>query len=128
MGFTKEDRSTNVRRIGYVASEIVKHGGIAISANIAPFSNDREYNRNIINGSGGCYFEVYVKTSLQVCEKRDVKGLYKLARRGEIKQFTGISDPFEKPKEAEIEIVGDGDIMEKVDIVINKLRETGYLQ
>lgn len=97
LGFSKEDRSINVRRIGYVASEIVKHGGIVICANIAPYDADRLANRKLIEGIGGEYIEIYVDTPLSVCEKRDVKGLYKLAREGKIDKFTGISDPFEEP-------------------------------
>lgn len=101
LGFSKEDRSTNVRRIGYVASEIAKHGGIVICANIAPYESDRVVNRKLIESSGAKYVEVYVNTPLEVCEDRDVKGLYKLAREGVIKQFTGISDPFEEPTQAD---------------------------
>jgi sulfate adenylyltransferase len=99
LGFSKEDRSMNVRRIGYVASEIVKHGGIVIVANIAPYDEDRLYNRNLIS-SYGKYIEFYVDTPLEVCEERDVKGLYKSARQGTLKNFTGISDPFEMPSNA----------------------------
>jgi len=101
LGFSKEDRSTNVRRIGYVASEIVKHHGIVMAANIAPYEEDRAYNREIIS-AGGNYVEIFVDTTLDKCEERDVKGLYKLAREGKIAQFTGISDPFERPENAEI--------------------------
>ena len=97
LGFSKTDRSINVRRIGYVASEIVKHGGIAICANIAPYNEDRLANRKLIESIGGKYIEIWVNTPLEICEKRDVKGLYKLAREGKIKEFTGISDPFEEP-------------------------------
>jgi len=96
LGFSKEDRSTNVRRIGYVASEIVRHGGIVLISNIAPYQEDRDYNRALISNYGK-YHEIFVDTPLETCEERDVKGLYKLARSGAIKQFTGISDPFEIP-------------------------------
>lgn len=99
LGFSKEDRSMNVRRIGYVASEIVRHGGIVIVANIAPFEEDRAWNRKQIEQYGE-YLEVFVDTPLETCEKRDVKGLYAAARAGKIQQFTGISDPFEEPKTA----------------------------
>jgi sulfate adenylyltransferase len=97
LGFSKEDRSTNVRRIGYVASEIVRHGGIVLVANIAPYQEDREYNKRLIS-SYGKYIEIFVDTPLEICEQRDVKGLYKQARAGNIKGFTGISDPFEIPE------------------------------
>ncbi len=107
LSFTKKDRSINVQRIGYVASEIVRHGGIVICANIAPYISDRKINRALIENFGGKYIEIYVNTPIEVCEKRDVKGLYKLARSGKIKQFTGINDPFELPKNHEIEIVDE---------------------
>jgi sulfate adenylyltransferase len=99
LGFSKEYRSMNVRRIGYVASEIVKHGGIVIVANIAPYEEDRLYNRNLISEYGK-YIEFYVDTPIEICEERDIKGLYKLARQGILKNFTGISDPFEIPTNA----------------------------
>ena len=105
LGFSRKDRSTNVRRIGYVASEIVKHSGIVICANIAPYDNDRVYNRNLIEQYGR-YIEILVDTPLKVCERRDIKGLYKLARLGKIKEFTGISDPFEKSSNCDLEISG----------------------
>ncbi len=91
LGFSKADRSTNVRRIGYVASEIVKHGGLVICANIAPYDDDRLFNRQLISQHGR-YIEVFVNTSLTTCEQRDVKGLYKLAREGKMKGMTGIDD------------------------------------
>ncbi len=97
LGFSKADRSINVRRVGYVASEVVRHGGIVLCANIAPYARDRAWNRHSMTALGGTYLEVYVDTPLEVCEERDVKGLYAKARAGEIKQFTGISDPFEAP-------------------------------
>ena len=91
----------NVRRIGYVASEIVRHGGIVLVANIAPFEADRAANRALVE-QYGTYLEVFVDTTLETCEARDVKGLYKAARAGTIKQFTGISDPFETPTTAHV--------------------------
>lgn len=106
LGFSKEDRSTNVRRIGYVSSEIVKHGGIVICANIAPYEEDRLFNRKQISQHGQ-YIEVFMKTSLECCERRDVKGLYKLAKEGKLKNFTGISDPFEEPLSSDIILDGD---------------------
>lgn len=97
LGFTKEDRSRNVRRIGWVAAEITKHGGIVICANIAPYENDRKHNRKIIENNGGVYYEIFVDTDLDICIQRDSKGLYKKALSGEIKNFTGINDTFEIP-------------------------------
>lgn len=96
LGFSKSDRSMNVRRIGYVASEIVRHGGIVIVANIAPYQEDRDFNKNLIN-QYGTYLEFFVDTPIEICEQRDVKGLYKAARAGTIATFTGVSDPFEIP-------------------------------
>jgi len=101
LGFSKADRSTNVRRIGYVASEIVKHGGIVLVANIAPYEEDRLYNRAMIS-SHGTYMEVFVDTPIDTCEQRDVKGLYKAARAGTLANFTGVSDPFEVPQTADL--------------------------
>ena len=115
LGFSRADRSTNVRRIGYVASEIVKHGGICVVANIAPYEEDREFNRRLISGCGN-YLEVFVDTTLEVCESRDVKGLYKAARAGTVTNFTGISDPFENPLKSEIQ-TGTGSIDESLDLV-----------
>lgn len=101
LGFSRADRSANVRRIGYVASEIVKHGGIVICANIAPYEDDRQYNRTLIS-SMGQYIQVFMNIPLRICETRDVKGLYAKARNQEIKEFTGISDPFETPTSNEL--------------------------
>jgi len=127
LGFSKEHRSINVQRIGYVASEITKNGGIAICAPIAPYISDRRYNRDLITKYGG-YIEIHVSTSLDVCENRDAKGLYKLARKGVIKEFTGISDPYEVPKSPDLVIDSSGDAPEQlVDQILIKIRELGYL-
>ncbi len=121
LGFSDKDRSINVRRIGYVASLIVKQGGICIIANIAPFENDRLANRELISKHGK-YFEVFVDTSLDVCERRDVKGLYKAARENKIKQFTGINSPFERPQFSEIKINGEGRVDAIIEEILEKLR------
>ena len=86
LGFSKKHRSLNVQRIGFVASEITKNGGIAICAPIAPYEYDREINRKLISKVGS-FIEIFVNTSLEKCEERDSKGLYKLARDGKIKEF-----------------------------------------
>ena len=127
LGFSKEHRSINVRRIGYVASEITKNGGIAICAPIAPYRKDRKYNRGLISNLGG-YIEIHVSTSLKKCEERDVKGLYKLAREGSIKEFTGISDPYEAPNNPEM-IIDSSDTApeELVDNIYKKIEELGYI-
>ncbi|MFQ5730005.1 MAG: bifunctional sulfate adenylyltransferase/adenylylsulfate kinase [Waddliaceae bacterium] len=122
LGFSKKDRSANVQRIGYAASLIVRSGGIALCANIAPYQEDREKNRHFISQYGK-YLECYVKTPLSTCERRDVKGLYKKARAGLIKEFTGISDPFEEPVNPEITVVGEGDMTETIDGIIKTLKE-----
>ena len=103
LGFSKEHRDINIRRIGYVASEITKNGGIAICAPIAPYTETRKAVREMIEGLGA-FVEIHVATSLEECERRDRKGLYKLAREGKIKEFTGISDPYEEPKMPELRI------------------------
>ncbi len=127
LGFSREDRSANVQRIGYVASEITKHGGIAVCAPIAPYEADRRANRDAIEAGGG-YVEVFVSTPLEVCEARDVKGLYAKARAGIIKEFTGISDPYEEPTDAEIDIpTQEMDVDEAVDKIVADLTEMGYL-
>ncbi|MFN3526431.1 MAG: bifunctional sulfate adenylyltransferase/adenylylsulfate kinase [Paracoccus sp. (in: a-proteobacteria)] len=103
LGFSKEHRDINIKRIGYVASEITKNGGIAICAPIAPYTATRRAVREMVE-AGGAFVEVHVATPLEECEKRDRKGLYKLAREGKIKEFTGISDPYEEPTKPELSI------------------------
>jgi sulfate adenylyltransferase len=127
LGFSQEHRKLNVRRIGFVASEITKNGGIALCAPIAPYKSDRRFNRELIYPLGG-YIEVYVDTSLEICEERDVKGLYALAREGKLKQFTGIDDPYEIPENPEIEITSAGVVPEiLVDEILARIKEMGYL-
>jgi sulfate adenylyltransferase len=103
LGFSKEHRDINIRRIGYVASEITKNGGIAICAPIAPYDATRKAVREMVEASGG-FILVHVATPLEVCEGRDRKGLYAKARAGMVKEFTGISDPYEEPTDAEVVI------------------------
>ena len=127
LGFSKEHRSMNVKRIGYVASEITKNGGIAVCAPIAPYESDRNYNRKLISKLGG-YIEVHVATSLEKCEERDVKGLYKLARKGKLKEFTGISDPYEDPINPELKIDSSGIEPEKlVEKIYNYIEKRGLI-
>jgi sulfate adenylyltransferase len=103
LGFSKEDRDANILRIGFVASEIVRHGGVAICAAISPYRATRDAVRAMVGGEHFC--EVYVDTPLEVCEARDTKGMYAKARRGEVKGFTGIDDPYEAPRAPEITLV-----------------------
>ena len=127
LGFSKDHRSINIRRIGFVASEITKNGGIAICAPIAPYEIDRAFNRNLISELGG-FIEIYVNTPLEKCEQRDAKGLYALAREGKIKEFTGISDPYEEPKKAEIVVDSSSENPKKlVDQIFSKIVDMGYI-
>ena len=103
LGFSKEHRDLNIRRIGYVASEITKNGGIAICAPIAPYATTRRAVREDIEAFGA-FVECHVATSIEECERRDRKGLYKLAREGKIKEFTGISDPYDVPENPELRV------------------------
>ena len=128
MGFSKEHRSLNIQRIGFVASEITKNGGIAICAPIAPYESDRRSNRELIAPLGGS-IEIHVNTSIENCEERDVKGLYELARKGVIKEFTGISDPYEVPENAEIVVNSSGTPPEElVDQIYMRIKEMGYIK
>ena len=101
LGFSREHRDLNVLRIAYVASEVTKHGGIAICAQIAPYAGTREKARDMVTRYGS-FVEVYVATPIEICEARDPKGLYAKARAGLMKAFTGIDDPYEQPVHAEI--------------------------
>ncbi len=125
--FSKEDRDTNVMRIGYVASEITKAGGVAICAPIAPYEAARAVNRATISAEGG-YVLVHISTPLDVCESRDRKGLYAKARAGIIPEFTGISDPYEVPADAEIVIdTTDIGVDDAAQTVYDYLVEHGYI-
>jgi len=104
LGFSKQHRDLNILRIGYVAAEIAKHGGIAICAPIAPYDQVRQQNKRTIEENGGGHILVHVATPLETCEARDRKGLYAKARAGIIKGFTGIDDPYEEPDDADITI------------------------
>ncbi|NKI36423.1 bifunctional sulfate adenylyltransferase/adenylylsulfate kinase [Wenzhouxiangella sp. XN79A] len=127
LGFSKEHRNLNIQRIGFVASEITKNGGIAICAPIAPYTATRREVRDLIEPHGG-FIEIHVSTPLEVCEQRDRKGLYKKARAGEIKEFTGISDPYEEPEHPELTI--DTSLVQPdhaVQQILLKLENFGYL-
>ena len=127
LGFSKEHRDINIRRIGYVASEVTKHGGIAICAPIAPYDSIRREVRQMIEPYGG-FILVHVATSLEECERRDRKGLYAKARAGILQQFTGISDPYEDPADASVVIRTEGSTPERdAEQIIEYLRKEGYL-
>jgi sulfate adenylyltransferase len=127
LGFSKEHRDINIRRIGYVASEITKNGGIAICAPIAPYDATRKHVRQMIEPYGG-FLLVHIATSVEVCEQRDRKGLYAKARAGILKEFTGISDPYEVPADAEVTInTGDLSAEEAAQEIILHLEREGFI-
>jgi sulfate adenylyltransferase len=100
LGFSREDRDTNVRRIGFVASEVVRHGGLVVAAVVSPYRQTRDDVRRMVGADR--FVEVFVDTPLEVCEQRDVKGLYARARSGEVASFTGVDDPYEPPLAPEL--------------------------
>ncbi len=127
LGFSKEDRDTNIRRIGYVASEIVRHGGVVVCAAVSPYRATRDEVRDVIGGDQ--FVEVFVDTPLTVCEQRDTKELYSKARRGEIKGFTGIDDPYEPPEHPEIVLdTVRRSALENARSVIEHLMRAGFLR
>ncbi|HVG47696.1 MAG TPA: bifunctional sulfate adenylyltransferase/adenylylsulfate kinase [Rubellimicrobium sp.] len=128
LGFSKEHRDINIKRIGYVASEITKNGGIAICAPIAPYAATRREVREMIEAFGA-FIEVHVATTIEECERRDRKGLYKLAREGKIKEFTGISDPYDVPEAPELRVDTEGlDVDTCAHQVILKLEAMGLIK
>lgn len=125
LGFSREDRDTNIKRIGFVAHLLTRNDVIAIASAISPYRETRDYNRRLI----GNFVEVYVKCSLEECEKRDVKGLFKKARSGEITGFTGVDDPYEEPLHPEVICDTEKESPEEcAERVIQKLVELGYLK
>ena len=126
--FSKEDRETNIRRIGWVAAEISRHGGVAVVSPIAPFDETRQQVRAMVADAGGAFFLVHVATPLEECERRDRKGLYAKARAGEIPEFTGISSPYEEPEDADVRVDTTGRTVEDaLGDVLAGLREAGYV-
>lgn len=124
LGFSKEDRDENIRRIGFVANLLTRHGVIVLVSAISPYREIRDEVRQRI----GNFLEVFVNAPLEVCEARDVKGLYQRARKGEIKAFTGIDDPYEPPLDPEVECRTDLETLEEsVAKVWDKLAELGYV-
>jgi sulfate adenylyltransferase len=126
LGYSKEHRDINVRRIGFVASEITKNGGACVCAPIAPYDAVRKEVRAMIAPLGG-FFLVHIATPLSVCESRDPKGLYARARAGVLQHFTGVSDPYETPEDAEITIDTSAKTPdEAAETVIQRLKSLGY--
>ena len=127
LGYSREHRDLNILRIGYVASEITKHGGIAICAAIAPYAAMRRHVRSMV-GQHGNFIEVYVATPLEVCEQRDPKGLYSKARAGLIKAFTGVSDPYEVPTDPEVVIdTSKLSVEESAEAILRHATQAGHL-
>jgi len=127
LGFSKEDRDTNIRRIGFVASEIVRHGGVAVCAAVSPYRARREEVRNMVGSDR--FVEVFVDTPLNVCEQRDTKGMYAKARRGEIRGFTGIDDPYEPPLNPEITLDTIGYTAEQNGrLILGYLERLGFVR
>ncbi len=125
LGFSKEDREENIRRISEVAKLFVDAGLIVLTAFISPYRKDRNLARSLVED--GEFIEIYVKCPLEVCEKRDVKGLYEKARMGIIKQFTGIDDPYEEPENPEIIIETNKNSLEECsNMVVKYLENKGY--
>ena len=127
LGFSKEDRDTNIERIGWVASRLTRQGGVVIAAAISPYEETRRKARAMVE-QWGAFVEVYVKASVDACERRDVKGLYAKARAGELKGFTGVDDPYEEPASPELVLDTEQyDAEECARQVIAKLEELGLL-
>ena len=125
LGFSKEDRDANVRRVGYVAAEIVRHGGLVVAALVSPYRETRAEVREMV-GEG--YVEVFVDTPLDVVEARDVKGWYAKARTGEVKEFTGVSDPYEPPLDPELTLLTTETTPESnAQLVVQYLESRGIL-
>jgi adenylylsulfate kinase len=125
LGFSREDRDTNIKRIGFVCKLLSRNGAVAIGAAISPYRATRDYNRREI----GDFVEVYCRCPLEVCIERDVKGLYKKALAGEIPNYTGISDPYEEPLNPEVVLETDKETKEEsISKVIRKLEELRYIQ
>ena len=126
LGFSKEDRDTNIRRIGFVAAEIVRHHGAVICAAVSPYRAARNEVRSMVGKD--CFILAFVDTPLEVCEQRDSKGLYARARRGEIRGFTGTDDPYERPLSPEIVLTTTHHSPEEnAQAIIRNLIQRGFL-
>jgi adenylylsulfate kinase len=127
LGFSKEDRDTNIERIGWVASRLTRHGAAVIVSAISPYEETRRVARAMVEEFGP-FIEVYVEASVDTCAERDVKGLYEKAFSGELKEFTGVSDPYEAPTDAELVVNTESDSPEQsAQRVLDKLEKLGLL-
>ena len=124
--FSPEDRSENIRRIGEISKLFIDAGIVILAAFVAPYEKDRQQIKKTVGGQN--YVEVFVNTSLEVCEARDVKGLYKKARSGTIKNMTGISAPFESPKNPIAIVTEENTIEESVQVIYDKIKDKLILQ
>lgn len=128
LGFGPDDRDLNVRRIGYVAAEVARHGGVAVCAPIAPYERSREAVRAMVDSAGGDFVLVHVSTPLQECERRDLKGLYAKARAGQLEGFTGVSDPYEEPDRPALRVdTSRLSPSQALEAVLGHLRAGGWL-
>jgi adenylylsulfate kinase len=128
LGFSKEDRDTNIERIGWVASRLTRHGAAVLVSAISPYEETRRKARELVEEHGP-FVEVFVATSVEECARRDVKGLYEKAFSGEIKEFTGVSDPYEEPVNPELRIDTEAhEPDESAQIVVEKLAELGLVE
>jgi adenylyl-sulfate kinase len=129
LGFSKEDRDTNIRRIGFVANLLSRNGVVAITAAISPYRAVRDEVRQMVTGDGAGFVEVFVRCPIPVLAERDVKGLYKKALAGEIANFTGVSDPYEEPLDPEVVVESDRETVDAgVEKILRRLGELGHLQ
>jgi adenylylsulfate kinase len=127
LGFSKEDRDTNIERIGWVASRLTRHGAAVLVSAISPYEETRQKARRLVQ-EHGAFVEVFVEASVDECARRDVKGLYEKAFAGEIKEFTGVSDPYEPPSSPELVVHTEGESPEEsAQRVVAKLEELGLL-
>jgi sulfate adenylyltransferase len=128
LGFSREHRDLNIERIGFVASEITRGGGVSLCAAIAPYDGARRKVRSLVEGAGGGYLLVHVATPIALCEQRDTKGLYAKARAGLLTQFTGVSDPYEAPDDADL-VIDTTDLNPEAasEMILSLLIERGYL-
>ncbi len=130
LGFSREDRDENVRRVGFVAAEIARHGGITVCALVSPYRSTRDEVRAMVNSAAGegSFVEVFVDTPLDVVMERDVKGLYAATQRGEVERMTGVADPYEPPLEPELRLATVGrSVDDNADAVVRYLEVRGLL-
>lgn len=126
LGFSREDRDENVRRVGFVAAEIVRHGGTVVCALVSPYRSTRDEVRAMVTAAGGdgAFVEIFVDTPLEICARRDVKGLYAATQRGEVERMTGVADPYEPPLSPELHLKTVGrSVARNAAAVISHLEE-----